>query len=1338
MSYLSAEDPKITEDINVRKEFSAYKLDKDDRREYADSIIPRFMVEDQIQKGRYLQLHSYQLFVKNFINPNTPYDRLLLKWETGIGKTVGALSIAFNFINYYRKEQRESLEEVGTVFVIGFSERVFKNELLRFPELGFISRDEYKQINNLKKLASSGSSYEVDKLREFIIKIRKRFTNRKGYGFFKFIGYKAFVNRIFKIVDVSINFNSLSEEEIHEHIKKGTIEINQELLDKFRNSLIICDEIHNVYNSLDKNNWGVAIQYVLDNSPTARAIFMSATPLNNSPTEIIDLLNLLLPKTSKLEKETFFTQERELKPGALAKIAKYCQGRISFLRDVNPKYFPRRRILGEHIQGAKYLKFIRCPMSEFHYNTYKEVYKGALPQDSQYLIDFALPNPDPDTKLGLYQTQVIKRALSYATQKWKDDNKISFLDNRIFGNFMRKETIKKFSTKYYRMIDDLHKLVLEDSGKIFIYHNIVHISGVLFIQELLLENGFLDEFGNSHENTLCVVCGKPRIEHTKEQLSAIMGGKPGTVYKNLEIYERGSKVHIREKDAESSLVSYKIDPQNINIDAGETNYSPEKKELFVEVLEYLDQQTKDIYIRTRAGSPFGELLEQKDFAMNQKDDYVVYAKQGIFVTEPDTSVETLRSGGKKKKQNDDTATVSLSEDKEADDINFHYYKPARFIVVHSEVEKNQLYQSLEKYNHPDNSMGHNFLILVGSKIVRESHDFKAIKNIYIMGRPDNIPMLKQIIGRAIRKNSHIILPVKLRNVDISIYTSCLPTKSKNGEYDLSYEEIKYKEKLHFYEIIQNIEKVFHENAIDSIINKDTIQVHIEDPFQSNPAEMIKHYNMLPYEPNVPKKFTTKTFKLNELNLSTFDIFHYKGEITTIQSIIKRLFIELSPVWTYVDLFKMVLNPPFGSETNAKIFDEGLFGIALSRLLWNRDTRYSEPHFEAFDGNFIEKILNPDDKYLIVPGGGKSVIVHMEKYYILFPLDETNTPIMDMEYSYRITHQQTRKKINLQGFMENISTLFNYEEKRDKFYIKWKNVNITGMEPAIVDFGLSFHIVFIEECIEYIFNLWTLGGTKSKMHDFYTTMIYYYDARRLIIWASTARDFIAKLYKDSVIPVSLKLILKQSRDLGVGAIDDKQLSTEGIVNMLKSSINNSRQTWVPSEVQAHFQASKNRFDEFYNTIQKKKEKIPSDILPVGHIMGNVPKFFHPDRGGWFESPEYVDTSTDFTENPLIIGYDEKIKNSVHIRFKIRPPVQNIKKSKDSRKIERGSVCNSSKSKVFLKDVSKKLGILIEPKMNVNKLCDRIRRRLIYNELRERLDPKSNLKFFYFSYQKQPIY
>jgi hypothetical protein len=45
---------------------------------------------------------------------------------------------------------------------------------------------------------------------------------------------------------------------------------------------------------MEKNNWGLALQIILNYHDSCRALFLSATPLNNSSTEVIDLLNLLL------------------------------------------------------------------------------------------------------------------------------------------------------------------------------------------------------------------------------------------------------------------------------------------------------------------------------------------------------------------------------------------------------------------------------------------------------------------------------------------------------------------------------------------------------------------------------------------------------------------------------------------------------------------------------------------------------------------------------------------------------------------------------------------------------------------------------------------------------------------------------------------------------------------------------------------------------------------------------------------------------------------------------------------------------------------------------------
>ena len=109
MAYLLENDTKnITEDILKRKEFYEYKIkydDNDDKHDHNDiNIIPRFFIEKMIRDGQYLQFSSYQMFVANYINPNTPYSRLLIKWGTGSGKTIGSLSIAMNFIQYYQKE----------------------------------------------------------------------------------------------------------------------------------------------------------------------------------------------------------------------------------------------------------------------------------------------------------------------------------------------------------------------------------------------------------------------------------------------------------------------------------------------------------------------------------------------------------------------------------------------------------------------------------------------------------------------------------------------------------------------------------------------------------------------------------------------------------------------------------------------------------------------------------------------------------------------------------------------------------------------------------------------------------------------------------------------------------------------------------------------------------------------------------------------------------------------------------------------------------------------------------------------------------------------------------
>jgi hypothetical protein len=127
-----------------------------------------------------------------------------------------------------------------------------------------------------------------------------------------------------------------------------------------------------------------------------------------------------------------------------------------------------------------------------------------------------------------------------------------------------------------------------------------------------------------------------------------------------------------------------------------------------------------------------------------------------------------------------------------------------------------------------------------------------------------------------------------------------------------------------------------------------------------------------------------------------------------------------------------------------------------------------------------------------------------------------------------------------------------------------------------------------------------------------------------------------------------------------------------------------------------------------------------------------KIFHPEKG-WNQDPTYIQHESDYIENDTIIGYDEKSKTGVHVRFKIRNPIHNIKKHKDSRLIEKGTVCKS-KAKPYLKSVAKKLDIEFPDKINVDELCALVKSKLIRLELKERIR-KSKIKYFYFHYEQQ---
>ena len=255
---------------------------------------------DEIKIINQLYPTGAQMFIENIMNPNTICDSLIIKWQTGVGKSIASILIANRFIHQYR--QLDSTIQPTVIFISFNARETIQEELLRHPEFGFISQEELKEKYRLSQ------QDDIRVLSSFIGTIRRRITDKSRGGYYRFYGYKEFATLLFipTVKGDAANFNILDllhpDKEFNKELDKaqenGLIRVNDEILKMCENGLIICDEIHNTYNIAKPNNYGLAIQYVRDKiakERRPRLILMSATLITGSASEVVELLNLVVP-----------------------------------------------------------------------------------------------------------------------------------------------------------------------------------------------------------------------------------------------------------------------------------------------------------------------------------------------------------------------------------------------------------------------------------------------------------------------------------------------------------------------------------------------------------------------------------------------------------------------------------------------------------------------------------------------------------------------------------------------------------------------------------------------------------------------------------------------------------------------------------------------------------------------------------------------------------------------------------------------------------------------------------------------------------------------------------
>jgi hypothetical protein len=332
--YPTLNDPNFSKKIAQHQEFFDTQYDGNihDISKYADKMC-----------DEPFELMPHQLFVKNFLSFQTPYNSLLLYHGLGSGKTCSAIGIS--------EEMRQYMKQVGIkqrIIIVAapnvqanfklqlFDERQLKEEDGIWNIRSCVGDVFLREINptNLKGIS-----------REKVISQIKSIINQ----YYVFMGYVELANYIRK--KTMVQMSGFTDEEIRR------VEI-QNMRNFFNNRLIIVDEVHNIRLSEDNKDdkIGKMMMKLARHCSNMRLLLLSATPLYNSHNEIIWLTNLMNSndKRGMISASEVFDQQGQFKKeskdqdgtiideGGYNLLSRKLTGYVSYVRGENPYVFPYR------------------------------------------------------------------------------------------------------------------------------------------------------------------------------------------------------------------------------------------------------------------------------------------------------------------------------------------------------------------------------------------------------------------------------------------------------------------------------------------------------------------------------------------------------------------------------------------------------------------------------------------------------------------------------------------------------------------------------------------------------------------------------------------------------------------------------------------------------------------------------------------------------------------------------------------------------------------------------------------------------------------------------------
>lgn len=986
-------------DFNIKlwKKKEIYE-NKSTIREYSDDPVIKKNIVNKQCSANTLQLKNNQIFLKNYISPETIYKGVLIGSGVGTGKTCTVITITESFKDYVYQNNTK-------IYVIA-NEPVRKNAetTLYNPEL-----EKYEKYPG--SLQCTGTTYYIapnvnESENE---KINRHKQIRNNYIMFYDLdkGYNAFANRVSIMND--------------DEIKKT-----------FENAVFVIDEAHNLvlssvkkekneesYTEIKKDNINEPFSEndIIDNDNVILGkktydvlkrifsltnntilILLTATPMQNDILDIILLINLLRANDHRREytiNELTLDGTNNLSFDNINTdvFSDFVKGYYSYYRGAHPSLFPLtismkyifREELNNNIFCEKFKKddkptylyknldLYQCEMSYFQFYNY-----------FKYLLIHNLIKGDNDNKLGnnkhknfLYDKDT--RDI-YKLQTSIGFYPIGQTDNTVFKNngMIQKNTTTPNNIEY--------KL-----GHYKIYNDIEPTSSPIIFNKILNKFNYPNShFLNVNDELDLHDDGVYTSNSTYGHPLSICSSKLFTILKNcINIF--GINFIFTNYVMSGTLAICLMLEQNGYIKWNH-NLKLLPSGLYKGVNNYLS--LRNIKYRCICGKLYDEHNKNFD-VINKSDKYI----------------------------NDYT------------DINKHRFLQAVYVRLDGTTIDN-LPNIMPILKSKYNTNGESIKIVVGGQNMSEGIDLKYVRAVHIVNPWHNLIQLEQTIGRGVRLCSHSLLPVNDMNVKIFRYVSIPPQHKlpsfwsindlidwfinyKNVSFNINI-NMKHKLKNNFFgdifssdEYVYNraikkdlnikkTERLLHENAVDCYINLDA---NINFPHDVDYSRDC-NYDVCNYKCkyDMPKNV--------KINTDTYSVFFMQNKIYNAILTIEKIYTQ---VWalTLDGIYKSALKLD-------NTIDKYILYLAISELVGNN--------------------INNTPKTIIDKYGRDSYLIFLSPYYVLQPKEILDyfipmyyriLPSMGIPDYLSISKFLTINKLNISNIFKNIKEDYNLDKYIDK-------------------------------------------------------------------------------------------------------------------------------------------------------------------------------------------------------------------------------------------------------------------------------------------------------------------